>query len=77
MVENPVVTIAGASAALDTTLVLASTSSPPPSLAGRFVDDQHVADEVVQEFDVTHRLFELSAAWANLTAGTTSFGELI
>jgi len=61
---------------LDTALVLASTSLPPPSLAGRFIDDQHLADEVVQEFDVTHRLSELSAAWANLMAGTASFGEL-
>jgi hypothetical protein len=32
---------------------------------------------VVQEFDVTHRLSELSAAWANLMVGMTSFGELL
>jgi hypothetical protein len=70
-------TVVGASAALDTALVLASTCSPSPSLAGQFLDDQHLANEVVQEFDVTHRLSELSATWANLTAGTTSFGELL
>jgi hypothetical protein len=41
------------------------------------VDDQHLVDEVVQEFDVTHRLSELSAAWANLMTDTTSFGVLL
>jgi hypothetical protein len=39
MVENPVATVARASAALDMALVLASTSSPPSSLASQFVDD--------------------------------------
>jgi hypothetical protein len=34
MVEYPAVTAAGASTALDTALVLASNSSPSPSLAG-------------------------------------------
>jgi hypothetical protein len=77
VVENPTTTIAEASAALDTALVLASTSLPCPSLASQFIDDQHLANEVVQEFDVTHRLSELFAAWANLMAGMTSFGELL
>jgi hypothetical protein len=62
MVENLAATVAGASTALDTALVLALTSSLPLSLAGQFIDDQHLADEVVQEFDVTHRLSELSVA---------------
>jgi hypothetical protein len=47
MAKNPTVTIARASTALDMALVLASTSSPPPSLAGRFIDNQHLAWEVV------------------------------
>jgi hypothetical protein len=46
--KYPVVTAVGDSATLDTTLVLALTSSPSPSLAGQFVDDQHLANEVVQ-----------------------------
>jgi hypothetical protein len=45
--KYPAATAVGASAALDMALVLASTSSPSPSLAGQFVDDQHLADEVV------------------------------
>jgi hypothetical protein len=47
MVENPTMTVARASTALDTALVLASNSSPPLSLAGQFIDDQHLEDEVV------------------------------
>jgi hypothetical protein len=75
--KYPAVTAVGASVALDMALALASTSSSSPSLADQFVDDQHLVDEVVQEFDVTHHLSELSAAWANLTAHTASFGELL
>jgi hypothetical protein len=47
VVENLTMTVARASTALDTALVLASTSSPPLSLAGQFIDDQHLEDEVV------------------------------
>jgi hypothetical protein len=32
---------------------------------------------VVQEFDVTYRLSELSTTWANLMASTASFEELL
>jgi hypothetical protein len=39
VVENPAATVARASAALDTAMVLASTSLSPLSLAGQFVDD--------------------------------------
>jgi hypothetical protein len=47
MVAYSVATTVGASAALGTALVLASTSSPSPSLVGRCADDQHLANEVV------------------------------
>jgi hypothetical protein len=39
----PAATAVGASADLDTALILALTSSPSPSLASRFADDQHLA----------------------------------
>jgi hypothetical protein len=39
VVENVAVTVARVSTALDMALVLASTSSPCPSLAGRLGDD--------------------------------------
>ena len=34
-----------------------------------------LADDVVQQFDATHRLSELTAAWGNLATFATSFGE--
>jgi hypothetical protein len=34
-------------------------------------------DEVIQEFDATHRLSKLSAIWANLSVGPALFGELL
>ena len=40
------------------------TSSGPP-----------LADDVVQQFDATHRLSELTAAWESLSTLVTSFGE--
>jgi hypothetical protein len=58
-------------------VVPASTSSPSPSFASRFANDQHLADEVVLEFDATHRSSKLSADCANLSAGVASFGELL
>ena len=33
------------------------------------------ADDVVQQFDATHQLSELTAAWGNLSSLATSFGE--
>jgi hypothetical protein len=32
---------------------------------------------VIQEFENTHRLSKLSAAWAKLSGGAASFGELL
>ena len=47
-------------------------ASPSPSLA---FGGPPFADDVVQQFDATHRLSELTAAWGNLSSLTTSFGE--
>jgi hypothetical protein len=73
MAEYPAASTARVFAVQDTALVMASTSSPSLSLAGRLVDDQHLVDEVVQEFDATPCLSELFAAWSILAAGMTSF----
>jgi hypothetical protein len=59
--------IVGASTVLDMALVLASTSSPT----------QCLAEDVVLEFDATHHLSKLTTAWEGLSAGATSFGELL
>ena len=64
-----------ASASREVALVVASSpqpASPSPSLASggpSFIDD------VVQQFDATHRLSELTAAWGSLASSATSFRE--
>lgn len=49
-------------------------SGADPHLIQDYIE---VADKVLQEFDATHCLSKLSAAWANLSTGATSFGELL
>jgi len=47
-------------------------ASPSPLLAS---SGPPFADDVVQQFDATHRLSELTAAWGSLSTLATSFGE--
>ena len=47
-------------------------ASPSPLLAS---GGPLLADDVVQQFDATHRLSELTAAWGSLSTLVTSFGE--
>jgi len=47
-------------------------ASPSPLLAS---SGPPLADDVVQQFDATHRLSELTAAWGNLATFATSFEE--
>ena len=59
-------------ASLKVALVVPSSlhpASPSPSLAS---GGPSFSDDVVQQFDATHRLSELTAAWGSLS---TSFGE--
>jgi hypothetical protein len=56
-------------------LVKALALSPPSLGVVRFAGDQHLADEVLREFDPAFRLSELSSSWASLMAGATSFGD--
>jgi len=72
------------SLALEVTLAMASLeialampslhrpASPSPLLAS---GGTPLDDDVVQQFDVTHRLSELTATWGNLVTFATSFGE--
>jgi len=56
-------------------LVVASLprpASPSPLLASGGLP---LADDVVQQFDATHRLSELTVAWGSLSTLATSFGE--
>ena len=62
-------------ASLEVSLVVPSSphpASPSPSLAS---GGPSFSDDVVQQFDATHRLSELTAAWGSLSTLATSFGE--
>ena len=62
-------------ASRETALVVPSSpqpASPSPSLAS---SGPPFADDVVQQFDATHRLSELTIAWGSLSTLATSFGE--
>ena len=49
-----------------------ASPSPSPSLAS---GGPPFADDVVQQFDATHRLSQLTGAWGSLSSLVTSFGE--
>ena len=53
-------------------LVLSSLPRPASPSAPLASGVQHLDDDVVQQFDATHRLSELTAAWGTFM---TSFGE--
>ncbi|XP_066356832.1 uncharacterized protein [Miscanthus floridulus] len=64
-----------APASLEVALVAPSSPqpvSPSPSLAS---GGPSISGDVVQQFDATHRLSELTAAWGSLSTLASSFGE--
>jgi hypothetical protein len=73
--EKSALEAAGASTAQDTALVMVSTPLPTSSPVGHASSNQRLEDDVVLEFDTTHHLSKLTAAWENLSAGAASFGE--
>jgi hypothetical protein len=67
--------VAGASTTTASALVVVSTAQPTSSPAGHASSSLRLEDDVVLQFDATHRLFELTASWGRLAAGAASFGE--
>ena len=65
--------VAGASQ--DTALVLPYLHRPASPSAPLGTSDQRLDDNVLQQFDATHRLSELTAAWGTFATFGTSFGE--
>ena len=62
-------------ASLEVALVVPSSphpASPSPSLAS---GGPSFSGDMVQQFDATHRLSELTTAWGSLSTLATSFGE--
>jgi len=70
MAVEPSEEVAGASQG--TALVLSSLPRPASPSAPLPSGVQRLDDDVVQQFDATHRLSELTAAWVTFM---TSFGE--
>jgi hypothetical protein len=56
-------------------MVVNYRQQPSPSTAGQFLDNQRLKDDVVLEFDATHHLSKLTAAWEGLSSRAASFGE--
>ena len=65
--------VAGASQ--DMALVLPSLPAPASPSASLGTGAPRLDDDVLHQFDATHRLSELTAAWGNLATFATSFGE--
>ena len=65
--------VAGASQ--DTALALPSLPAPASPLAPLSIGASCLDDDVLHQFDATHRLSELTVAWGNLATFATSFGE--
>ena len=75
--EVTVATVVGSSkevagASQDMALALPSSHRAASPSAPLGTGDQRLDDDVLQQFDATHRLSELTAAWG---AFATSFGE--
>jgi hypothetical protein len=75
VVVDPSKEVVGVSTTQDTTLVLSSPHWPTSPSAALATSSQRLDDDVMRQFDATHRLSELTAAWRILAAGVTSFGE--
>ena len=78
--EVTVATVVGSSeevarASQDMAMVLPSLPTPasPSALLG--TSSQRLDDDVLHQFDATHRLSKLTGAWGNLATFATSFGE--
>ena len=78
--EVTVVTVVGTSeevagASQYTALALPSLPVPTSPSAPLGTGASRLDDDVLHQFDATHRLSELTAAWGNLASSTTSFRE--
>jgi hypothetical protein len=75
VVEKSALVVAGASTAQHMALVMVSTPLPTSSPIGHASSNRRLEDDVVLEFDATHRLSKMTIAWENLSARVASFGE--
>jgi hypothetical protein len=67
--------VVGAPAAHVTALVLSSSHQSVSPHVALGTSSQRLDDDVLREFDATHRLSELTTNWEILMADAASFGE--
>jgi hypothetical protein len=67
--------VAGASTTQVAALVLSSSHQSVSSHATLSTSSQRLNDNVLQEFDATRRLSELTTDWGIWAAGAASFGK--
>jgi hypothetical protein len=78
VVESPnlMVTVTVAEKPASTSaLVVVSSAQPTSSAAGHASSSLRLEEDVVLQFDATHRLSELTTSWGRLAASAASFGE--
>jgi hypothetical protein len=72
---DPAMEVARASTTVASAQVVVSTAQPTSSSAGHASSSLRLEDDVVLQFDATHRLSKLTTSWGRLAAGVASFGE--
>jgi hypothetical protein len=75
VVVGPSKEVAEASTAQVAALVVVSSAQPTSSATGHPSSGLRLEEDVVLQFDATHRLFELTESWGRVAAGVASFGE--
>jgi hypothetical protein len=75
VVVDPAMEVAGISIAVTLALVVVSSAQLTSSATGHASSSLCLEEDVVLQFDATHRLSELTTSWGRLAAGAASFGE--
>jgi hypothetical protein len=75
MAMDPAMEVAGISTSAASALVVVSSAQLTFSTTGHASSSLCLEEDVVLQFDATHRLFELTVSWGRLAAGAAFFGE--
>jgi hypothetical protein len=75
MAVDPAVEVARIFTIVASTLVVVSSAQPTSFAADHSSSGLHLEEDVVLQFDATHRLSELTSSWGRLVAGAISFRE--
>jgi hypothetical protein len=75
MAVDPAMEVAKVSTVVASALVVVSSAQLTSSPAGHASGSLRLEEDVVLQFDATHRLSELTMSWGRLATGAASFGE--